>query len=403
VSLRALARVNLAAVERNVARLRGGLTGGAGLCAVVKADGYGHGAVPVAQAALAAGARSLAVATAGEVAELRAGGISAPVLVMGAVSDEELPVALAARGELVAWSERFVAELVRAGSVEAGGAGGVEAGGAEGVSGAGGAGVPAGRPPVRVHVKLDTGMGRLGTRDAGEAIRVAEQVASAAPVLELAGAMTHFASADEDPEFTAAQLSRFEPFVRALRSRWPGIVAHAANSAATLRAPASHFDLVRCGIAVYGGDPMNQDPFAHGLEPALELSSYVAAVKRAAPGESAGYGRRWVAEAETWLATVPLGYADGIRRGLTNNCEVIIGGRRHPLVGTVSMDNITVEVGSPDAVRVGERVVVIGSGGGGERVTAEELARRIGTIGYEILCGVSGRVPRVYHRDGAPA
>ena len=373
MALRALARVNLAAVERNVSRLRDGLSRGAGLCAVVKADGYGHGAVPVARAALAGGARSLAVATADEAAELRAGGIAAPVLVMGAISDAELPVALAARAELVAWSEHFVDQVARASA----------------------------RSTVRLHVKLDTGMGRLGTRDLAEAVNVAERVAAGAPGLELTGAMTHFASADEDPEFTAAQLARFEPFVRTLRGRQPGIVVHAANSAATLREPASHFDFVRCGIAVYGGDPMNVDPAAHGLEPVLELRSYVAAVKRAAPGDSAGYGRRWIAGRETSIATVPVGYADGIRRALTNNCDVLIRGRRHPLVGTVSMDNITVEVGSLTAVRCGDPVTIIGADGS-ERVAAEELARRIGTINYEIFCGVSGRVPRLYHRDGAP-
>jgi alanine racemase len=214
--------------------------------------------------------------------------------------------------------------------------------------------------------------------------------------------MTHFASADEDPEFTAVQLSRFEPFVAAMRGRSPGIVVHAANSAGTLRFPDSHFDLVRCGIAVYGCDPMNEDPAAHGLEPALELTSYVAAVKAAAPGESAGYGRKWVADGVTWLATVPIGYGDGFRRALTNNCEVLIRGRRYPLVGTVSMDNITVEVGAPESVRCGDRVTIIGADGS-ERVTAEELGRRIGTISYEITCGLSARVPRAYHRDGTPA
>ena len=379
MAVRALARVNLAAIERNVARLRGGLTDGAGLCAVVKADGYGHGAVPVARAALAGGARLLAVATAVEAAALRAGGIQAPVLVMGALSDDELPVAVGAGAELVAWNDRFVSHLVRVLHADGG-------------------------RSARVHVKLDTGMGRLGTRELDEAARLAERVAGTAPALELAGAMTHFASADEDPEFTAAQLARFTPFVRYVRDHWPRVVVHAANSAATLREPASHFDFVRCGIAVYGCDPMNQDPLSHQLEPALELSSYVAAVKRAAPGDSAGYGRRWVASAPTWLATVPIGYGDGIRRGLTNNSEVIIGTRRFPLVGAVSMDNITVEVGSGDAVRCGDRVTIIGAGeGGGERVTAEELARRIDTINYEIVCGISARVPRVYHRDGVPA
>jgi alanine racemase len=379
MAVRALARVNLAAIERNVAALCSRLRPGTRLCAVVKAGGYGHGAVPGARAALAGGASCLAVATALEAAELRAGGISAPVLVMGAISDEELPVALEARAEVVAWHERFVSAVVAARA-----ASGVAA------------------DPVRVHVKLDTGMGRLGTRVRDEATRVADSIAAGGAGVELAGVMTHFASADEDPEFTAAQLARFEPFVRDVRERDPGIVAHAANSAATLRFPASHLDMVRCGIAVYGCDPMNLDPGAHGLEPALELRSYVAAVKRAAPGESAGYGRRWIASTETWLATIPLGYADGIRRALTNNCEVLIGGRRYPLVGTVSMDNITVDVGSPDAVRCGDGAIVIGADGA-ERVTAEELARRIDTISYEIVCGISSRVPRAYHRDRVPA
>jgi len=281
----------------------------------------------------------------------------------------------------VAWSESFVGRLERAWRDS---------------------GVGDSDYRVRVHVKLDTGMGRLGTRDQGEAIRVAERVAASAPALELAGAMTHFASADEDPSFTSEQLARFEPFVGAMRERWPGIVVHAANSAATLREPASHYDMVRCGIAIYGCDPMNEDPAAHGLEPALELTSYVAAVKLAHAGESAGYGRRWVARSDTWVATVPIGYADGIRRALTNNCDVLIGGRRYPLVGTVSMDNITVEVGTPDAVRVGDRVTIIG-GDGDEHQTAEEVARRVGTISYEIVCGLTPRVPRVYHRDGTPA
>jgi alanine racemase len=395
MAVRALARVNLAAIERNVERLRGGLADGVGLCAVVKGGGYGHGALPAARAALAGGARMLAVATAGEAAELRAGGIEAPVLVMGAVSDEELPVALGARCELVVWTDEFVERLRRAGT-------GASAGSAPASVGSVPAPVGVAPAPVRVHVKLDTGMGRLGTRDPDEALRVAERVVDAGPALELAGAMTHFASADEDRSFTSAQLGRFVPFVAAMRERWPGVVVHAANSAATLREPASQFDLVRCGIAIYGCDPMNDDPASHGLEPALELTSYVAAVKLARAGDSAGYGRRWVARSDTWVATVPIGYADGIRRALTNNCDVLIGGRRYPLVGTVSMDNITIEVGTPDAVRVGDRVTIIG-GDGGERQTAEEVARRVGTISYEIVCGLTPRVPRVYHRDGTPA
>jgi alanine racemase len=373
--LRATAAVNLAAIERNVATLRRRLTGGSELCAVVKADGYGHGASQAAQAALAGGATTLAVATADEAGELRAAGIEAPLLVMGAVSPQELEVALAVDAELVVWDPAFLEEVRRR--------------------------APDSRA-VRLHVKLDTGMGRLGTRDERQALAVAEGVAASAPALELAGAMTHFATADEDPEFMERQLRAFQQFARELRRHWPDIALHAANSAATLREPRSHLTLVRCGIAIYGCDPMNQDPGAHGLEPALELRSYVAAVKRAQRGDSAGYGRRFISPGETWIATVPIGYGDGIRRALTNNCDVLIGGRRYPLVGTVSMDNITVDVGPEPVVGEGEAASIIGRDGA-ERQTAEDLARRIDTINYEVLTGISRRVPRVYHRDGEPA
>ena len=370
--LRATASVNLAAIESNVLRLGSMLTGGARLCAVVKADGYGHGAVRSSDAALAGGATSLAVATAAEAVELRAAGISAPVMIMGAVSLDELVDALAADAEVVAWTTEFVAQVSAAARAE-----------------------------VRMHVKLDTGMGRLGTRALDEAVAVAERVLAGAPQLRLVGAMTHFATADDDAEFLHAQLQRFEPFVATLRRRVPGLVAHAANSAALMSEPASHLDLVRPGVAIYGGDPINEDPFRRGLEPALSLHSYVAALKLARPGESAGYGRRFVADRDTWIATLPIGYADGIRRALSNNCDVLIGGRRYPLVGTVSMDNITVALGETPAVEVGAPATILGSDGP-ERQTAEELARRIGTINYEITCGISARVPRVYHRDGEP-
>jgi alanine racemase len=374
MALRALARVNLAAIERNVALLRTGLAGDATLCAVVKADASGHGAVAVARATLAGGAANLAVATAREAVALRDAGISAPVLVLGALSAEELPVALGARAELTAWTEEFVAE-VQARATEV----------------------------VRIHVKFDTGMGRLGTRSLSEALAVADRV-SAGPRLELAGAMTHFATADGDPGFMAAQLAAFIPFADEMRRRAPGIVIHAANSAATVRDPATHFDMVRCGIALYGCDPMNVNPDHYGLEPALELTSYVAALKLARPGDSIGYGRRFGADRETWIATLPIGYADGVRRALSANCDALIGGRRYPLVGTVSMDNITIDVGPepPSEVRIGATATIVGRDGD-ERQTIEDLANRIETIAHEVLCGISARVPRSYHRDGVPA
>jgi alanine racemase len=216
--------------------------------------------------------------------------------------------------------------------------------------------------------------------------------------------MTHFATADGDQEFMAVQLAAFIPFADAMRQRAPGIVVHAANSAATVRDPASHFDMVRCGIALYGCDPMNVNPDHYGLEPALELTSYVAALKLTRPGESVGYGRRFVAERETWIATLPIGYADGIRRALSANCDALIFGRRYPLVGTVSMDNITIDVGSepPPEVRIGATATIVGRDGD-ERQTIEDLANRIDTIAHEVLCGISARVPRSYHRDGVPA
>ena len=352
---RALATVDLAAIEHNAALLARA-AGDAELCAVVKADGYGHGAVPVARAALAGGARRLAVATAAEAAELRAGGLTeAPVLIMGALSGEELPAALGAGAEVVAWDPRFARSL------------------------------PSG---TRVHVKLDTGMGRLGTRSREQADAVAEALVEAG--CEVAGAMTHFATADDDPAFVREQLAAFLPWADSVRARFPAAVRHAANSAATLSDPDTHLDLVRCGIAVYGMDPFHADAAQRGLRPALRLTSWVAAVKDVAAGQSAGYGRRFVARTATRLATVPIGYGDGVRRGLTNNCDVAIGGRRFPLVGTVSMDNITVEVGDAE-VAVGDEVVLIGDG-----IAAEEMARRLDTINYEVTCGISRRVPREY-------
>lgn len=371
MSVRALALVNVAAIQRNVERLRRELESGVGLCAVVKADGYGHGATASASAALAGGASWLAVASADEARALRQDAVQAPIIVMGALSPGELDVALAARADVVAWDERFVDAIAARG---------------------GGA----------VHVKLDTGMGRLGTRDPAQATRVADAAAAAASV-RLAGAMTHFATADErDDAFFGEQLARFQAWVSALRDRHPQVIAHAANSAATLRDPAAHFDLVRPGVAIYGLDPFGEDPAKRDLEPALELHSRVGAVKAVAAGESVGYGRRFVARSPTHVATVPIGYGDGVRRGLTNNADVLVGGERRSLVGTVSMDNVTVDVGELPAVTPGDEAVLIGRQGC-ERILAEELARRLDTINYEITCGLLARVPREVHRDGEPA
>jgi alanine racemase len=237
-------------------------------------------------------------------------------------------------------------------------------------------------------------MGRLGTKDADLVRALCERV-EADERMELCGLMTHFATADEPgDEHFPAQLAEFTPLARELKDAYPGLVVHAANSAATLREPAAHFDLVRCGIAIYGMDPENVDPVRHGLEPGLTLESYVASVKHFEPGQSAGYGRKWTASDPTWIAALPIGYGDGWRRALTNNAEVLIRGGRYPLVGTVSMDNITVDLGSdPGAVAVGDIAVLIGEQGD-ERILCEDVARRLGTINYEVTCGLSPRVKR---------
>ncbi|HEY1356866.1 MAG TPA: alanine racemase [Thermoleophilaceae bacterium] len=368
---RALARVDVGAIERNCAHLRSLLTGDAELCAVVKADGYGHGAVAAARAAIAGGASWLGVATAAEAEDLRRHEIAEPILVMGALTPEDARTALAADADVVAWKEEFVRALPER--------------------------APEGGRAPRVHVKLDTGMGRLGTADPDEARAVAAAAAED-DRLVLAGLMTHFATADErgDDHF-ATQLDRFTAFAGEMREEYPGIRVHAANSAATYREPGSHFDMVRCGIAIYGLDPFQEDPAERELEPALSLSSYVASVKRFEPGESAGYGRTWRAAEPTLVGALPIGYGDGWRRALSGACDVLIGGRRRPLVGTISMDNVTVDLGPESEVQPGEPAVLIG-GQGGELILCEEVARRLGTINYEVTCGLSPRVRRAHER-----
>jgi alanine racemase len=371
VDRRAVAVVDVGAVERNCARLARELRDGTALCAVVKADGYGHGAIECALAALAGGASWLAVAAAAEAAELRSEFADAPLLVMGALTPPELDVALEVGAEIAVWRPRFLELVARR------------------------AGERGLRP--RVHVKYDSGMGRLGERDPDAVIELV-RAAAASDDVELAGLWTHFATADEsDSGFFEQQLEAFTALAVPLKAEHPELLLHAANSAATLREPASHFDMVRCGIAVYGLDPFNGDPFARELEPALALHSNVADVKRFEAGASAGYGQRWHAPTDTWVGVLPIGYGDGVRRDLTNNADVLVGGRRYPLVGTVSMDNVTIDLGPETDVEPWSAATLIGAQGS-ERILCEEVARRLGTINYEVTCGISSRVPREYRR-----
>jgi alanine racemase len=363
---RATARIDYDAVRANCARLKAEL-GEAELCAVVKASGYGHGADGCANAALAGGATQLAVATASEAEQVGRRFQHVPLLTMGALTAEEADMVLSAGSELAVWEEdfrRLVADRARAHG-----------------------------HPARVHVKFDSGMGRLGNRDEAEVLELVRACALD-PDLELAGIWTHFATADElDSAYFDEQLERFERVAAVAKDEHPGVLVHAANSAAVLRDRRSHFGMARCGVAIYGLDPFQRDPAEQGLRPALTLRSYVADVKRFPAGASAGYGRKWTAPVDTWVGVIPIGYGDGVRRALTNNADVLVGGRRHPLVGTVSMDNITVDLGPETDVRPGEEAVLIGRQGD-QQILAEEVAHRLDTINYEVTCAISARVPR---------
>jgi alanine racemase len=363
---RATARIDHDAIRANCARLKAEL-GEAELCAVVKADGYGHGADVCAGAALEGGATRLAVATAAEAEEIGRRFQHVPLLTMGALTEEEVNVVISAGSELALWREdfrRLVAERGRA----------------------------HGHRP-KVHVKYDSGMGRLGNRDADEVLELVHACA-ADPDLELAGIWTHFATADElDSSFFDEQLERFADLAAKVKEEHPQVLVHAANSAAVLRDRRSHFGMARCGVAIYGLDPFQRDPAEQGLRPALTLRSHVADVKRFPAGAGAGYGRKWQAPVDTWVGVVPIGYGDGVRRALTNNADVLVRGERHPLVGTVSMDNITIDLGPETEVRPGDEAVLIGRQGE-EQILAEEVAHRLETINYEVACAISSRVPR---------
>jgi len=319
--------VDLGALRRNVKTLLRALDGSQ-LWAVVKANGYGHGAVDAAGAALGAGATALCVATIPEALALRNEFRIERILVLGpAGSNREVAHARDAGLELVIADEE----------------------------------IPEGIP---VHLKLDTGMGRYGLAELP------------APPANVVGLMTHLATADSDAEFARTQLDRF----RAQTDGYAHLTRHAANSAAVLRLPEARFDAARCGIAIYGLSPFNTDPAEDGLEPVLSWQSELAQVKQLQPGESTGYGRRFVAEEPTWIGIVPVGYGDGFSRDLTGT-EVRVGGEPRPVVGTISMDSFAVSLDRE--LPLGTPVVLLGHG-----VLSEAHARVAGTINYELVCGV---------------
>ncbi len=324
--------IDLAALRRNARTLLRSLAG-AELWAVVKANAYGHGAADVAGAALGAGAAALCVTTVPEALELRREFSTARILVMGPAGNREVAQARDARLELV----------VPSGEIPAG---------------------------VNVHLKLDTGMGRWGLSELPT------------PPVEVVGLMSHLATADTDAAYADWQIERF----RAATAPYSHLTRHIAASAAALRYPSARFDAARCGIALYGLSPFGTDPAEDGLEPVLSWTSHVAQTRLLRAGESTGYGRRFVAERDTWIGIVPVGYADGFRRDLTGT-QVRVAGEPRRVVGTVSMDALAVELDRE--LPVATPVVIIGQG-----MLAEEHARVAGTITYELVCGISSEPAR---------
>ena len=359
--------IDLDAIRHNVRVMRASTQGGAAFLAVVKANGYGHGAVQVARAALDAGASMLAVAIPEEGIELRKAGFTAPVLVLGGAEKEASEDIVRHDLTQVVFDEESIRALAAAGRRL-----GQEA---------------------KVHLKLDTGMCRIGVRTEEEAQALTRLIDSLEGI-ELTGCFTHMATADEDArEGTLAQIARFEKLTAAISAVHPGkIVRHAANTASIFRYPQAHFDMVRGGIALYGYPP---HPEVRGLRPAMRWVARAVYVKTIRPGDRVSYGGLFEAKKETRVMTVPVGYADGYRRGLTGKGCVLVRGQRSPILGRVCMDQIMVDVTDIPGAQAGDEVVLLGAQGE-EMIDADEMAAWLDTISYEVICSPSSRVPRVY-------
>ena len=361
------AHVLLSAIQSNLRQFQHAVGSEVDIMAVVKANGYGHGALPVAKACLEAGAAWLGVAVAEEAIELRDSGIEEPILILGASNAEQVELALKYNLDLTIFDQRAF-EMAMA------------------------VGKRWDKKP-RVHVKIDTGMGRVGISPETVLSEWVPRLMQKGVIWQ--GLMSHLADSDGiEEDYTRQQLRRFLDVIESIRASGTPLPPklHLANSAATLRYPGTHFNMVRIGIGLYGAMFY---PGAPPLHPALTLTSRVTYVKKVPPGFSVGYGRTFVTSEESGLATVAIGYADGYRRALSNRAEVLIGGVRCPVVGRVSMDQITCRVPNGHSVEVGDAVTLIGTQGH-ETLGIEEIAGWAETISYEILTGISSRVPRRY-------
>ncbi|MDO9536404.1 MAG: alanine racemase [Bacillota bacterium] len=370
------AEIDLTKLGSNVREFRKFLPHSVKLLAVVKADGYGHGAKEAASTALEEGASMLGVASLEEGIYLRQKGISAPVLIMGYTNPQQ-NIALLNK-DLI--PTIFSWEAAQSLSQQACSLG----------------------KRAAVHVKLDTGMGRLGLSDPREAVKFLEKV-SLLPGIYLEGIYTHFAAADEKEKgFTRHQLSLFQNILTMCANKGINVpLKHAANSAAALGLPETHLDMVRVGISLYGYYP-SKDVKSElvSLLPVMSLKSRIIFLKRVREGTPISYGRTYLAGEDTTIATVPLGYADGYSRLLSNKGYMLVSGKRAPIAGRVCMDYTMLDLGKVSSAEEGDEVVAYGFQGS-EEITADLAADQLGTISYEVLCNLGSRVPRVYYRDGA--
>lgn len=362
---RTWAEIDLDALAHNLRALRTVLSPSCRIMAVVKADAYGHGLVPASRAALDAGVQWLGVATLDEGLALRNAGIASPVLVLGPLDADSLDEALTHRLSMTIVSPEMVDVLTARRD-----------------------------SPARVHVKVDTGMTRLGIRPE-DAPAVLSRLDALRVTVE--GCYTHLACADDaDPAVTDEQLRKFQPVVDETRRRFPNVIIHAANSAAVLVHPRSHFDMVRVGLAMYGLYPGPHMQDRAGLKPVMQCKSRVVRTMRVGPGAAVSYGATYRVSKPTVIATVACGYADGYPRLAGNRGQVVIRGRRFPVAGRVSMDYLMVDA-KDEPVAIGDEVILFG-----QDVGADEVAEWAQTISYEVLCGVGPRVPRIYLQDGRP-
>jgi len=374
--MRAWAQINLNHIEHNIHYIRNIVAPKTKIMAVVKADAYGHGSIPVSRVLLENGADMLAVTTIDEALELRDAGFDVPILILSPVFDDAISRAVANNITLTVFDLATAQQISEAAAL-------------------------AGRT-AKLHIKLDTGMSRVGfpcTENSTENRAIAEEIAQIAtlPHINVEGIFTHFAKADEaDRSFTDLQFSRFSAMCSLLEEMGIHIpIHHVCNSAATIKFPEYHLDMVRCGIILYGSAPSDEMEGMADIRPVMDFKARVSNVKIVPEGTALSYGGTYVAPAKQKIATISVGYADGYSRILSNRAQVIINGQKAPIAGNVCMDQCMAEVSHIPDIKIGDEVIIFGTDGN-NTITVESVAKLIDTINYEIVCSVTRRVPRAY-------